>query len=139
MQKIRLFELTVISRFDFWKKCPPKSPFLPKFFIYRAWFLHKEFSANLWNGWLRLFKDNTWKYFSSDEDILKIKTVSMQNLCVKPKRLGKLHHVVYGLVSSLPGWFSFDARAFQDGIDLDFNFRTHFSAEDFRQKKMNLK
>ena len=88
MQKTIIW--AIISHFDFLKNCSPKIHFLPRFFIYQAWFLHKEFS-----GWLRVFEHNTWKYFSSDEDILKIKNVSMQNLCVKPKRLGNLHHVIW--------------------------------------------
>ena len=99
MQKNRFCELTVISRFDLWRNCSSKSPFLPRFLIFRPWFLHQECGANLKNGWLCVHKHSTWNYFPSDEEILNIRSVFMQKSRVKPKRLVDSHHVVSGLVN----------------------------------------
>ena len=108
MQKNRFCELTVISRFDLWRNCPSKSPFLPRFLIFRPWFLHQKCGANLKNGWLRMYKHSNWKYFPSDKEILKIRCDFMQNSCVKPKRLVNLHHVVPAFVLNAMGvWNSY--------------------------------
>ena len=94
MQKNQFYELTVISRFDLWKNCSPKSPFSPRFFIFRPCFLHREYGANLKTGWLPMHKDGTWNYFPSDKKNFDIRFVFMQHSCMKPKRLRNLHHVL---------------------------------------------
>jgi len=113
MQKNRFCELKIISRFDLRRNCLSKSPFLPRFPIFRPWFLPQECGANLKNGWLRLHKHSTWDYFPSDAEILNIKSVFMQNSCVKPKRLVNLHHVVkYRAIYSSVRLFARTAHSF---------------------------